>query len=373
MSPSKHPPIDVLTVAGARPQFIKSVAVTRALAARGRTEWLVHSGQHPDDVMGLDFLRELGGKLPDLQLQPIQESRTRRMADMMTGIAREIEKVNPRAVIVYGDTDSTLAGALAAHHAGVPLLHVEAGLRSGDRGMPEEHNRILTDGLSDLLFTTGPIPTGQLLKEGVDAGRIVEVGDVMLDVALAARKSTAERQPPGWQQGKGPALVVTLHRPATVDAPELLAGALSALEHWCAASGGWAYFPVHPRTAARMEAHGLSLPSSVVNPGPIGYLDMQAALYHARAVLTDSGGLQKEAWFQGTSAVVLRDTTEWSELIEIGASTLFDPHTLMDPEAQQALVHRMLSLSVVPTVEQTGLFGGGRAADRIVTALESVL
>ena len=122
-----------------------------------------------------------------------------------------------------------------------------------------------------------------------------------------------------------------------------------------------------------MEAHGLSLPSGVVNPGPIGYLDMQAALSHAQGVLTDSGGLQKEAWFQGTSAVVLRDTTEWSELLEIGASTLFDPHTLVAPKAQQALVHRMLSLSVVPTVEETGLFGGGRAADRMVTALESVL
>lgn len=359
----------LLTVVGARPQFIKSAALTRALAGSGWTEHLVHAGQHPDDHMGTDFLMELGVPAPAVRLTPSQAGRTERMADMMQGIGAEIEKIGPEVVVVYGDTDATLAGALAAHHAGVPLIHVEAGLRSGDRNMPEELNRILTDQLANMWVTTGPGPTAQLIAEGAPAVGIVEAGDVMLDVALAVKAGMAQRRPPMWPTS-GPVLAVTLHRPALVDVPSLLSAALQALGQWASATGGQVYFPVHPRTAARMEEMGMELPVSVINPGPLGYVDMQSALCHADAVLTDSGGLQKEAWYQGTGAVVLRDTTEWTELLDLGASVLFDPKRLLEAQGAEALAMALQQPFAAASVEDSRHFGGGQAAARIVGALD---
>lgn len=361
----------LLTVVGARPQFIKSAALTRAMEGSDWSEWKVHAGQHPDDEMGSDFLAELGVPPPQARIYPDQSGRTARLADMMRGIAEQIQSVSPRVVLVYGDTDATLAGALAAHHVGVPLVHVEAGLRSGDRRMPEEHNRILTDSLSDLLCTTGPIPTAQLKIEGVPNERVMEVGDVMLDVALAVQADLADRKPVGWPEAEGPVLTVTLHRPSNADDPILLQSAMETLKHWSERSGGWVYFPVHPRTQARMEAAGLTLPGRAINPGPIGYLDMQAALFHAQRVLTDSGGLQKEAWFQGTSAVVLRDTTEWRELLTIGASTLFDPGQLSEEKGVEQLVAALTSTPSVPPILGSGMFGEGQAAARLLEGIQS--
>ncbi len=363
----------LLTVTGARPQFIKSAAVTREVASSGWRQWLVHAGQHMDDGMGQDFLAELKVPMPDARLHPSQSGRTPRLADMMVGLAKQMDEVRPNAVMVYGDTDATLAGALAAHHAQVPLIHVEAGLRSGDRAMPEEHNRILTDQLSDLLCTTGPTATAQLIQEGVDPSRLTEVGDVMLDVALAAGNLAKARLPKGWPEPPSSVLVVTLHRPATADNPVKLKGALDALELWAERTGGWVYFPVHPRTKACLERFGLQLPNCVVDPGPIGYLDMQSALCHADCVLTDSGGVQKEAWFQGTPAVILRNTTEWTELLKIEASELFDPELLVDSNGVQALTGRLQLKRSVPSVVGSGLFGEGLAAQRIVAALDRFL
>lgn len=360
----------LLTVVGARPQFIKSASLTRALDEAGWSQWLVHTGQHPDDGMGKDFLTELGVAEPDARLHPAQSSRSARLADMLGGIAQEIERVQPAAVIVYGDTDSTLAGALAAHHAGVPLAHIEAGLRSGDRSMPEEHNRIMTDQLSDMLFTTGAGASAQLRLEGVPEENIIEVGDVMLDVALAAHSICRERIPPEWPSSEGPVLVMTLHRPGNVDHPELLSGALDAAGQWAKETGGMVYFPVHPRTQKAMLRCGLTLPEGALNPGPLGYLDMQAALLRATVVLTDSGGVQKEAWFQGAPAVILRDTTEWKELIEVGASRLFEPVKLKSGSGRDALVKGLVEAPAVPPIAGSGLFGEGKAAQRVLQALE---
>jgi len=360
---------DLLTVVGARPQFIKSAAVTRALEGVGLTQWLVHTGQHADDNMSLDFLLELDVPPPNAMIHPSQEGRSMRLADMMRGVAEQIEQVKPRAVLVYGDTDSTLAGALAAHHAGVTLVHVEAGLRSGDRGMPEEHNRILTDHLSDVLCTTGPIASEQLRQEGVPSSRILEVGDVMLDLALAAKMKVQNRGLKGWPTGDAPVMVTTLHRPATVDHPPLLQGALDAMAQWAEATGGTVVFPVHPRTQKVMDAQGMTMPPGLVNPGALGYLDVQAALCMADVVLTDSGGLQKEAWYQGTPAVILRDTTEWRELIEMGASVLFDPAQFSSPSGPSALVNQLRNAPVVPPVKGSGLLGEGLAAQRLLTGL----
>ena len=369
MSPNPSSSKDLLTVVGARPQFIKSAALTRALSKAGLSQWLVHTGQHSDDHMGLDFLVELGVPAPDARINPAQSGRSARLSDMISGVAQQIDQVKPRAVLVYGDTDSTLAGALAAHHAGVTLVHVEAGLRSGDRAMPEEHNRIMTDQLSDLLCTTGPTATEQLRREGVAPERIIEVGDVMLDLALAAREAAAHLSIHGWPAGKAPVLVATLHRPSTVDHPELLQGALDAMEQWVEATDGSVVFPIHPRTLKVMESHHMKLPSRLVNPGPLGYLEMQAALCKADVVLTDSGGLQKEAWYQGTPAVILRDTTEWRELIDIGASVLFDPAQLTSPSGRSALADHLCHAPAVSPVEGSGLFGEGRAALGLLNGL----
>ena len=363
----------ILTVVGARPQFIKSVAVTRELALRGMDQWLVHAGQHPDDHMGSAFLAELGVGAPDARLHPAQTSRSKRMSDMLAGLSEEMARVAPAAVLVYGDTDATLAGALAAHHHSVPLVHVESGLRSGDRSMPEEHNRIMTDSLSDLLCTTGPAPSDQLLKEGVEAGRILEVGDVMLDVALGVQDRLSDHLPEGWPTAEGPVMVVTLHRPATVDNPDRLRAALAALGRWSAASGGHVVFPIHPRTRGQMAEHGLVLPDGVVDCPPFGYLDMQAALFHANLVLTDSGGVQKEAWFQGTPGVILRDTTEWRELVEVEASVLFDPARLLTLEGDAEFDAVLALERQVVAVKGSGLFGGGHAATRVVDGLKVFL
>jgi len=362
------PPPRILTVVGARPQFIKSVAVTRELARRGWEQWLVHAGQHPDDHMGTDFLTELGVPPPNARLRPSQASRTHRLADMLAGLAEQIDQVGPAAVVVYGDTDATVAGALAAHHAGVPLVHVEAGLRSGDRSMPEEHNRILTDSLADLLCTTGMAASAQLRAEGVDPNRILEIGDVMLDVALSVRERLENRLPQGWPD-RSPVLVVTLHRPATVDDADRLLGALEAIGEWVRSTGGQVVFPVHPRTQSNMERFGLAMPEGIIETSPFGYVDMQSALFHADRVLTDSGGLQKEAWFQGTPGVVLRDATEWKELVEVGASVLFDPARLLKQDGAAALTSELSQNRTIPSVETSGLFGGGQAAVRLVDGL----
>lgn len=369
MSNTPSPNRDLLTVVGARPQFIKSAAVTRGLQDAGLTQWLVHTGQHADDDMGLDFLSELGVPPPDARLFPSHAGRSQRMADMIAGVAEEIQRVQPKAVLVYGDTDSTLAGALAAHHAGAWLVHVEAGLRSGDRRMPEEHNRILTDQLADLLCTTGPEAGAQLRKEGVEQGRIIEVGDVMLDLALAAKSLMAKAFPAAWPQGDVPVMVVTLHRPSTVDNPVLLKGALQAIGRWAEETGGSVYFPVHPRTRKAMESEGLVLPARTIDPGPLGYLDMQCALARGTVVLTDSGGVQKEAWYQGTPAVILRSTTEWRGLLDIKASVLYDPAQLAATSAAGDLLEALKSRPAVPPVETSGLFGEGRASARLLQAL----
>jgi len=372
MSDSPASKIDLFTVVGARPQFIKSAALTRVLEKEGLTQYLLHSGQHADAEMGLDLLEELGVPGPDIVLSPRQENRSMRMADMLNGVADQIRRVNPAMVVVYGDTDSTLAGALAAHHAGVPLVHIEAGLRSGDRSMPEEHNRIMTDQLSDLLFTTGPEAGSQLIKEGIAADRVVEVGDVMLDLALAVQPLLGNRIPKQWPTA-GPILTVTLHRPSTVDQKEVLAGALEAMRTWMESTGGSVYFPVHPRTRYAMDRFGLGLPEGAVDPGPLSYMDMQSALYNASRVLTDSGGVQKEAWYQGTPAVILRDNTEWKALIDMGASALYGPLSILGKGGPSGLADALITDMRPPSVADSDILGGGAAALRIAKFLRQRL
>jgi UDP-GlcNAc3NAcA epimerase len=268
-----------------------------------------------------------------------------------------LAELDPTMVLVYGDTNSTLAGALAAAQAGIPTGHVEAGMRSFDRAMPEELNRVLTDHASDLLLCSTETAVGNLEREGA-AGEVQLVGDVMADVSLAFRDIAEERSDILGELGVEPGLylVVTAHRPGNVDRRERL----EQLTDLLAALPAPAIFPVHPRTRARLEESGLidRLEGVRLVP-PLGYLDFLKLVRHARAVLTDSGGVQKEAYLLGVPCVTLRDTTEWGETVEAGWNVLVD----LDRDAALAALERN------PPSERPELYGGGRAADRVCDVL----
>jgi UDP-N-acetylglucosamine 2-epimerase (non-hydrolysing)/UDP-GlcNAc3NAcA epimerase len=348
--------ITVLTVIGNRPQFIKAAAVSAPLRAVAR-EILVHTGQHYDDGLSRIFFDELELPRPEHHLQLGGGTNTDQTARMLAALGPLLAAERPALVLVYGDTNSTLAGALAAAQAGIPVAHVEAGMRSYDRTMPEELNRVLTDHASDLLLCSSEAPAAILRGEGV-RGEIEVVGDVMVDVAqllgprAAARTEVLER----FGVAPGGFLLATAHRPGNVDDPARLA----ALVELLATMPGPVVLPLHPRTAARLDAAGLRerLERVVLAP-PLGYLDFTALLHHARAVLTDSGGVQKEAYLAGVPCVTLRSTTEWTETVEAGWNVLVD----LDAAAARAALERE------PPAERPPLYGDGRAGERVVAAL----
>src|SRR5688500_7429683 len=298
----------ITSVIGNRPQFIKAAAVSRRLRER-HDEILVHTGQHYDDEMSRVFFEELGIPAPDVQLGIGSGTNAAQTARMLSALEPVLEDAGPDLVLVYGDTNSTLAGALAAAQAQIPLAHVEAGMRSFDRKMPEEVNRVLTDHVSQLLFCSTATAVENLEREGV-VGRPHLVGDVMADVSLTFAPIAAERSRALEQIGveAGAYLLVTAHRAGNVDDPHRLERLVELIEHL----HGAVVFPLHPRTAKRLDEAGLRTridAAATVTP-PLGYLDFLALARDARAVVTDSGGVQKEAYLLGTPCVTLRDTTE---------------------------------------------------------------
>lgn len=349
----------VLTVVGARPQFVKAAAVSRALRKR-HEEVLVHTGQHYDEEMSSLFFRELDLPRPDYHLGVGSGSHGVQTSLMLPGIEAAILDERPDVVLVYGDTNSTLAGALAAAKLNVPVAHVEAGCRSYDHTMPEEINRVVTDHLSTLLFCPTRLTVDNLTREGITSG-VHQVGDVMLDLFLERREDVEERSRILHDFGLTPGgyLVATIHRAANTDQPERLGVILEALE----GVGEEVIFPVHPRTWKAIAGLGRSASSSVRLIEPVGYLEMQALVRHARLVLTDSGGVQKEAFFLGTPCLTLRSTTEWPETVQAGWNRLVN----VDREAIQTAVRSWEPRGVPPE----GLFGDGRAAERIAELLES--
>jgi UDP-GlcNAc3NAcA epimerase len=348
--------VRVLTVIGNRPQFIKAAAVSHRLRDSA-DEVLVHTGQHYDAELSAIFFSELGLPRPEHHLSLGGGSNTAQTARMLAALERLLAEEGPDLVLVYGDTNSTLAGALGAAQAGVPVAHVEAGMRSFDRAMPEELNRVLADHAASLLLCSSETAAANLRAEGV-AGRIELVGDVMVDVALllgpraAARTEVLEAH----AVRSGEFLLVTAHRAGNVDDRERLERLVALIE----ALPGPVVLPLHPRTKARLEAAGLldRLARARLTP-PLGYLEFTALLHHARAVLTDSGGVQKEAYLAGTPCVTLRSTTEWTETIEAGWNVLVD----LDAEAALAALER------IPPPERPPLYGDGRAGERVVAAL----
>ena len=332
--------------------------VSRALR-RSHDEVLLHTGQHYDDAMSARFFAELGLPAPEVDLQVGPGTPAEQTARMLVGIEAAVRAHRPTVVLVYGDTNSTLAGALAAARLGVPVAHVEAGCRSGDRTMPEEVNRVVTDHLSRSLFCPTSRTVANLAREGMVTG-VHLVGDVMLDLCRE-RVAEAAGRPVLADLGLRPGayLVATIHRAANTDDRARLWALVDAL-------GSLAepvVFPMHPRTRAALDP--LSLPSNVRGLDPLGYLDMLALVRHARMVLTDSGGLQREAFFVGTPCLTLRESTEWPETVEAGWNLLVGA----DADAIRRAAASWRPAGVPPD----GLFGGGDAAAAIVAALEKDL
>jgi UDP-GlcNAc3NAcA epimerase len=349
----------ILTVIGNRPQFIKAAAVTPALR-RLHDEVMVHTGQHFDDGLSAVFFAELGLPAPERELGVALGSNTSQTARMLAALEPVVEEVAPDAVLVYGDTNSTLAGALAGAQAMVPVAHVEAGMRSFDRRMPEELNRVLADHASDLLLCSSEMAAQNLRNESITAS-IEVVGDVMVDVAMAVQPRARKRTDilDSWGLSRGGYVLVTAHRPGNVDdlgRLKMLVDLLTSLPYE-------AVWPLHPRTRQRLERGGLmerlcAAPGVTLTP-PLGYLEVSALLCNARAVMTDSGGLQKEAYLAGVPCVTLRGTTEWGETVECGWNTVVD----LDRDRALEAVSRD------PPADRPPLYGDGNAGVRVVSAL----
>ena len=344
----------VVSVVGNRPQFIKAAPVTAALDPLLR-HVLVHTGQHYDQELSQVFFDELGLRPPDHRIDSGPGSHARQTAAMMAGLEPVLVAEAPDLVLVYGDTNSTLAGALVASKAGLRLGHVEAGLRSFDRRMPEEVNRVVADVLADLRFCPSRTAVDNLAAEGIRHG-VHLVGDVMVDVAHTFGPRARERSDALARLGLEPGgyALVTVHRQSNTE-PEAMPGLVAVLE----AIDRPAVFPVHPRTRAALERAGLlarAEAAAIVTP-PLGYLDFTALLASAAAVLTDSGGVQKEAYLQRVPCLTLRDTSEWVETLELGWNRL------MGGLDAAAVARAMAALA--PPAGHPELYGDGHAAERI--------
>ncbi|MCA1979531.1 MAG: UDP-N-acetylglucosamine 2-epimerase (non-hydrolyzing) [Thiobacillus sp.] len=355
----------VLCVAGARPNFMKIAPVMAALAETGIAAQLLHTGQHYDAAMSDGFFADLGIPRPDHHLEVGSGSHAVQTAEVMKRFEPVLESVQPQAVLVVGDVNSTLACALVAAKRGVRVIHVEAGLRSYDRSMPEEINRVLTDQISDLLFTTEKSALANLVREGIDAARVEFVGNVMIDTL----HRNLERAVPA-SRTLGAALpqyaVLTLHRPSNVDDPDTLAALLDVVSE--INSELPVAMPLHPRTRANIEKFGLTarLDGLRVLP-PVGYLEMLGLMRDARLVLTDSGGIQEETTALGVPCLTLRENTERPITIDEGTNTLVGPH----PGAIRAAFR-----DVMASGGKTGRipeYWDGRAAMRIAHTLKGWL
>jgi UDP-N-acetylglucosamine 2-epimerase len=352
--------VKILTVIGNRPQFVKAAAVSRVLREH-HDEVLIHTGQHHDDELSAIFFEELDVPRPERQLHISGGTNTDQTGRMLRELGPLIATERPELVLVYGDTNSTLAGGLAAAQAHVPVVHVEAGMRSFDRRMPEELNRVLTDHLSDLLLCSSQTAVDNLAREHV-AGRVVMVGDVMVDVALLFQPRAKADGRVLRDAGVRPDAFVlaTSHRAGNVDVPERLRRLVDLL----LALDEPVVLPLHPRTGARLDAAGwldeLQAADHVSLTPPLGYLAFTALLTNARAVLTDSGGVQKEAYLAGVPCVTMRDTTEWVETVDAGWNVLVD----LDRDAALA------ALQHTPPAQRPELYGDGRAGERVVAAID---
>ena len=357
----------IVTIIGARPQFMKAAAVSRVLR-REHQELFVHTGQHYDSNMSDIFFEELHMPTPDYQLRAGSGSHATQTADMLVGVEDVLQKEKPDAVIVYGDTNSTLAGALAAAKLLIPVIHVEAGLRSYNKMMPEEQNRVLTDHLSDFLFCPTDNAVEHLKKEGITQN-VYQVGDVMCDALLYYAKNM-EQYGKDYFTGRLKGLygsasklsqwyLVTIHRAENTDTIEKLREILSALETLSAP----VVFPVHPRIKPMVrELARCKKYHHIFFTEPVGYLDMLFFTKNAIKVITDSGGLQKEAYILNTDCVTIRDQTEWIETLE-------GNHNILCSPKQEDIVEKVCHTKISGTWKSE-IYGDGHAAEKICAVLK---
>lgn len=358
----------ICTIIGARPQFIKAAVVSRAIRDHNRqhnadsksiSEILVHTGQHYDANMSDVFFEQLSIPQPDYYLGIGGGTHGQNTGRMIESIESVLIKENPNWVLVYGDTDSTLAGAIAATKLHIKLAHVEAGLRSFNRHMPEEINRVLTDHSSNLLFTPTETATKNLASEGIVGDHVKQVGDVMYDAALFYRQLAESKSSIlkriGWVSGEF--ALLTIHRAENTDNNQRLENILSGL----ALTAYPIVWPIHPRTRDRIKYLHLRVPDNILIIEPVGYLDMVMLERSATLIITDSGGVQKEAYFHKTPCLTLREETEWVETLATGWNQLVpnDPDLIRDAV-----------LSAKPQSSHVDLYGCGRSGGMIAQALE---
>ena len=358
----------ILTIVGARPQFIKAAVVSRAIATHNRLhvgafieEKIVHTGQHFDANMSEVFFEEMGIPLPAHHLGINSSNHGRMTGKMLEKIEALLLQDKPDWVLVYGDTNSTLAGALAAVKLHVPVAHVEAGLRSFNRRMPEEINRVLADHAADLLFTPTDTATANLAREGIVGDRVRQVGDVMFDAvkyysAIAEDKSDVLAR---FRLEAGQYILATVHRAENTDDSDNLRAIMSGLGN--AAREIPVVLPLHPRTKSRLEDFGIKLPDGIRVFEPVGYLDMTMLEKKAELIATDSGGVQKEAYFHGVPCITLRQETEWTELVELGWNRLAPPLA--------ADMGKIIIAAIGSKGEMGMPYGEGNAAEKIVAEI----
>lgn len=349
----------VLTVVGARPQFIKAAPVSKAFERIGLDELLVHTGQHYDFNMSDVFFQDMNLRVPEFNLDTRSGTHAEQTAQMLVGIEKLIEEHKPDCVVVYGDTNSTLAGALAAIKLHIPVAHIEAGLRSFNRMMPEEHNRVLTDHSADILFCPTQTAVEHLEREGIRQN-VHLVGDTMYDalieyLPIAKQHSTILEE---LKISPNQFILVTVHRPYNTDIPDNLNAILSVLND----CNETVVFPVHPRTLSHLSKVSISPKVKLIDP--VGYLDMIWLESNARKIATDSGGIQKEAYFLKVPCITLRPETEWVE-------TLIDGWNKIVGVDKEQFWDALASLR--PQVDPRPVFGDGHAAIRIAETLQEWL
>jgi len=354
--------IKICTIVGARPQFIKAAAISRAIAKRDDwSQYILHTGQHYDEKLSKVFFENLDLPEPKYMIELKASERCPRFDEMKTKIEEFLSADTPDAVLVYGDTDSTLAGAEVAHELGIKVIHIEAGLRSFDLDMPEEVNRIATDKISDILVAPTQTAVENLESEGIYGAFLT--GDIMHDNAIYySHKSIDE---------KSSKVLMTMHRPSNVDSPERAAKWIETIGGWCKDNGRRAEFFVHPRTEKSLQTfYGDKWKDALSELGvdakdPLGYIDLLQELKSSSLVVTDSGGLQKEAYSLQIPSVVIRHNTEWVELVKAG-------HAVLCPEPSDFNFKADTQLRIKVDASDH-LYGDGKAADHILDMLESKL
>lgn len=348
----------ILTILGARPQFIKAAAFSRAIKNyKDIEEIIVHTGQHYDQNMSDIFFTEMDIPLPKYKLQTGGKTHGAMTGQQLAKIEEILFNEKPDIVLVYGDTNSTLAGALAATKLHIPIAHVEAGLRSFNKKMPEEINRILTDQVSDYLFVPSIGAKKNLINEGVNEKQIFVVGDIMYDVSLYYKEKMIK---PNWFDSLNldKFILCTIHRAENTDDATNLSGIFKGL----GLSNKEIILPLHPRTVNKIKEHNINLPKNIKIVEPVGYLEMVWLEVHSDLIVTDSGGVQKEAYFHEKYCITLREETEWNELVDQGLNRLVGSR----PEFIHVAIEKPFKCNF-----STGIYGNGNTANTILDILNN--